>query len=91
MVSAKLKVENGEYRILKGSRLAITPTPSCPEAIKKQRNQAKEVDSKGVLTKDIVFSSPSGAAQFVLYASANGKTAWKDVSGNTLESFLQKK
>ena len=91
MVSAKLKVENGEYRILKGSRLAITPTPSCPEAIKKQRNQAKEVDSKGVLTKDIVFSSPSGAAQYVLYASANGKTAWKDASGNTLESFLQKK
>lgn len=90
-ISAKLIVGSGEYRLLKGSRLATTPTPSCPEAVKKQRNQAKEVDSKGVLTKDIVFSSPSGAAQFVLYASANGKTAWKDVSGNTLESFLQKK
>lgn len=40
---------------------------------------------------DRVFNSPSGAARFVLYASANGKIEWKNEAGVVLDKFLQEK
>ena len=40
-----------------------------------------------VFTKNHEFSSPSAAAAVVHGGTANGRTAWKDVSGKTLKQL----
>ncbi|MFR1716682.1 MAG: DUF4357 domain-containing protein [Butyricicoccus sp.] len=45
-------------------------------------------DNKHYLSKSMSFSSPSAAACFVLGASANGWTEWKDKSGRTLDELF---
>lgn len=90
-VDAVIRVQQNEYIVLKGRRLALVLTPSCPEDIKKQRKQAKELGEKGTLKEDKSFNSPSGAARFVLFASANGKREWKNKLGEPFEKMLQEK
>ncbi|WP_418370718.1 DUF4357 domain-containing protein [Agathobaculum sp.] len=46
-------------------------------------------DNKHYLSKSMSFSSPSAAACFVLGASANGWTEWKDKSGRTLDELFR--
>ena len=40
-----------------------------------------------VFTKNHEFSSPSAAAAVIHGGTANGRTAWKDVSGQTLKQL----
>ena len=47
-------------------------------------------DNKRYLSKSMSFSSPSAAACFVLGASANGWTEWKDKSGRTLDELFRR-
>ena len=47
-------------------------------------------DNKHYLSKSMSFSSPSAAACFVLGASANGWTEWKDKSGRTLDELFRR-
>ena len=47
-------------------------------------------DNKHYLSKSMPFSSPSAAACFVLGASANGWTEWKDKSGRTLDELFRR-
>ncbi|MBZ8177474.1 DUF4357 domain-containing protein [Corynebacterium poyangense] len=44
---------------------------------------ADKIES-GVTTKDLVFSSPSAAARFVVGRSSNGRAAWKNAKGTPL-------
>ena len=46
--------------------------------------------NKHYLSKSMSFSSPSAAACFVLGASANGWTEWKDKSGRTLDELFRR-
>ena len=74
--------------VCKGSRLKDKPTPSCQEWIKKLRNKnSAYINSDYVLTKDIAFDSPSSAAGFCVFGSANGRTAWTTESGKTLKEL----
>lgn len=43
--------------------------------------------AEGILQEDILFSSPSGAAMFVVGKSANGLTSWKNADGITLKDM----
>jgi predicted type IV restriction endonuclease len=43
-----------------------------------------------VLTKDVLFKSPSAAAATLSGRAINGWTAWKDKDGNTLDENLRK-
>ena len=47
-------------------------------------------DNKHYLSKSMSFSSPSAAACFVLGASTNGWTEWKDKSGRTLDELFRR-
>lgn len=47
-------------------------------------------DNKHYLSKSMSFSSSSAAACFVLGASANGWTEWKDKSGRTLDELFRR-
>ena len=74
--------------VCKGSKLKDKPTPSCQEWIKKLRNRnSAYINSDCVLTKDIAFDSPSSAAGFCVFGSANGRIAWTTESGKTLKEL----
>ena len=42
---------------------------------------------KGILQEDMLFTSPSYAAMFVIGKSANGLTSWRTEDGQTLKSL----
>lgn len=90
-------VYDGEhFVILEQSEINPKPYASFPKSMKAQRETAiangdiVESGGKLYLTKSISFSSPSSAAGFVLGASANGWTEWKNADGKTLDEIMRK-
>jgi len=68
------------------SVLSLVATKSCPEAIIKRRESLSEkIDNNGVLKENLLFGSPSTAAAFVTFGSANGNVLWKTAEGRTLK------
>lgn len=81
--------KDGEYLILKGSKLATVVAKSCENGIKTKREEYKKsIDSKGIVLEDIPFSSPSTLAKFATLSSVNGKVELKDADGKTLKEIL---
>ena len=82
------KRTNEGFVVLKGSVICLNTVDSCPEhAQTDRRKYASNIDENGRLTADLLFSSPSGAAQFVAGASVSGNKLWKDASGKTLKEI----
>lgn len=76
------------FVVFKGSKLAPAPTPSCPDIMEALRKKhAGRIDGNCFLLEDTLFSSPSAAAGFVTYASANGRTMWQTEDGRTLKDL----
>lgn len=79
---------NEGFVVLKGSEVASNPTRSCPDIVLNLRTRyADRIDSEHIVTEDILFSSPSAAAGFVTYASANGLIMWHTEDGRTLKEL----
>lgn len=53
----------------------------------KERRKSAPIDGNGNLTEDLLFSSPSYAAMFVIGKSTNGLTSWKTEDNRTLKSI----
>lgn len=64
------------FVVYKGSRIAPIDDMTIPTVIKERRNNAF-IDENGILQEDMLFTSPSYAAMFVIGKSANGLTTWK--------------
>ena len=62
------RVSDG-FVVLKGSSITEKTTKSCPDYVVQLRNKSADKIMNGVLTEDILFSSPSGAAAFVGYVN----------------------
>jgi len=79
------------FVVLKGSELASSTVPSFPKGFNALREELLESDSvieeqgRYILSKDILFSSPSAAAVVIMGRSANGLLEWKNNSGKTLK------
>lgn len=73
------------FVVLQGSHIATSDDDTIPAVLKEQRRKANVID--GVLQEDILFSSPSYAAMFVIGKSANGLTSWKDDEGHSLKEI----
>lgn len=73
------------FVVLQGSHIATEDDDTIPTVLKEQRRKASVVD--GVLQEDVLFSSPSYAAMFVIGKSANGLTSWKDENGHSLKEI----
>lgn len=58
------------FVVLQGSCIAVEDDDTIPAVLKEQRRKVSVVD--GVLQEDVLFSSPSYAAMFVIGKSANG-------------------
>lgn len=79
------------FVVFKGSKVSQTPTKSCPDAIKSLREKNRDkIDANHILTEDILFGSPSTAAAFVTFASANGQIMWIAEDGKTLKDLEAK-
>lgn len=73
------------FVVLQGSHIATEDDDTIPTVLKEQRRKVSVVD--GVLQEDVLFSSPSYAAMFVIGKSANGLTSWKDEDGRSLKEI----
>lgn len=74
------------FVVLHGSHISLVDDDTIPTVIKEQRKKAP-TDEHGVLQEDMLFTSPSYAAMFVIGKSANGLTSWKTKDGQTLKSL----
>lgn len=76
------------FVVLQGSHISLVDDDTIPATIKERRKSAP-VDENGILKEDMLFTSPSYAAMFVIGKSANGLTSWKTADGQTLKSLEQ--
>lgn len=74
------------FVVLHGSHISPVDDDTIPSVIKERRKNAL-IDENNILQEDMLFSSPSYAAMFVIGKSANGLTSWKTKSGETLKAM----
>ncbi len=83
-VTAKMKVEDGTFIVLKGSICAPTDKEWVPEA----RKSAPITNN--ILLADVIVNSPSTAGWVVLGKANNGWAVWKDANGNPIDNYRKK-
>ena len=90
-VSAKAKVVNGNWILLKGSILGITEDAGTNKKSKKVRADLP-LDSKGKLLEDFELGvcSPSFAGEIVMNQSINGWTDWHTKDGSSIDIYRKK-
>lgn len=86
VAEASCKRTSEGFVVLKGSQIETMDSESIPPGIKERRAKAK-LDNNGVLQEDVLFSSPSYAAAFVIGGHANGLIEWKTSEGRTLKEI----
>lgn len=84
---AKGRRTNEGFVVYKGASVSTSPTKSCPDTILNLRNKYADRVKDGILIEDTLFTSPSAAAGFATYASANGIIMWLDQYGRTLKEI----
>jgi hypothetical protein len=77
------------FIVYKNSTIASAHSPKCTKNLITLRNKHFDKIDKytNKTTEDILFSSPSYAAAFVVYRNANGLLEWKTDSGKTLKDL----
>lgn len=85
-VEAKGTQTTEGFVVLRGSHISLMDDDNIPSVIKERRKNAP-VNEQGVLQEDMLFTSPSYAAVFVIGKIANGLTSWKTKNGQTLKSL----
>ena len=73
------------FVVLQCSHVSPIDDDTISTSLKEQRKKAN-IES-GILKEDILFSSPSYAAMFVIGKSANGLTSWKTSDGRSLKDI----
>lgn len=82
------------FVVLQGSKIASSVVNSFSERLAAKRNdliQTQKVqilNGEYVVMEDLLFSSPSLAADIVMGRSANGLTEWKDRHGRILKDLV---
>ena len=81
---------NDGFLLMKGAKLSISNSQSCPNAIVKMREEKSTIiNGERILSEDILFASSSSAAKFVAGSSVSGNVCWKNADGILLKN-LQK-
>ncbi|MCR5731052.1 MAG: DUF4357 domain-containing protein [Ruminococcus sp.] len=85
------RYEDGKVTVLKGSIISehLSKNFVCQKKVELLRNDKEYVDKNRRVLKNITFSSPSTAAQFVKGYSTNGWKCWKDEKGVALEKYKE--
>lgn len=74
------------FVVLKGSHISSADDETAPAVIRERRSKVK-LDNNNILQEDVLLTSPSYAAMFVIGKSANGLISWKTEEGKTLKSL----
>lgn len=77
------------YLVLKGSEIELIDSSSISPKIEVARKKAK-INDQGILQEDVLFTSPSSAAGFVVGGYTNGRLDWKNEDGKTLKEIQEK-
>lgn len=85
-IIAQGKQTNEGFVIIKGSNIKSSTVKSVPTKALKDRERAN-LDDNFVLLEYMLFNSPSSAASFVTGYAINGKDAWKDEHGRSLNEI----
>lgn len=88
-VNAHAKQTAEGFVVLAGSTISPEDDNTILPGVKEKRKNAN-VDDNHILQEDVLFSSPSSAAMFVIGKSANGWTSWKTKDGKTLHDLESK-
>lgn len=85
-IYASGRVTSEGFVVLAGSSICKNPAPSMIKTLARRAQLTKEgkIDENNKLEEDILFSSPSAAASFVLGYSVSGPATWKNYQGKTL-------
>ncbi len=89
--NAKGIYKNGKLIVLKGSKIREKNSKEynrIRQAIEYREN-AEYVDKKMIVKKDIIFDSPSTAAQFVADTSRNGLIYWRNENNVKLRDLIK--
>lgn len=86
-VEASAKQTPEGFVVLKGSKIA--PSSGTDNTIAPGNRKKREICKieNNILQEDVLFNSPSSAAQFVTGKSCNGWTSWKTKEGKTLHDL----
>lgn len=91
--NAKAEYYGDKIVVLKGSKInskvASSSTFKLNSFAQSAREDKNNYDKRFILTKDIEFSSPSTAGQFVCGYSVSGMTAWRDTNKRTLKEIVK--
>ncbi len=74
------------FVVLSGSKIEKNLSKSITNTVKERREQAN-IDENNILLDDMLFTSPSYAAAFVVAGNINGKNAWKTKDGKSLNDL----
>ena len=85
IAKGNMQVADGKYILLKGSDVCPNEGKGLQDTLRIRRNTANIVDN--VLQEDVVFSSPSSAAVFMLGGAVNGWETWKTDEGELIDIF----
>jgi len=85
-VNAMGKQTDEGFVVLKGSVISPQDNKDVPATIKEKRKTAN-INRNNVLQEDVLFTSPSSAAVFVIGKSANGWTSWQTENGKNLHDL----
>ena len=90
-VSAKARINNGRWTLLKGSILGVEEDVGVSQRAKQVRADLP-IDNNGKLLEDVELGdcSPSHAGTVVMNQSNNGWTDWKDAEGNPVDVYRTK-
>ncbi len=82
---------NEGFVVLKGSKIKANCADTVEKSIKKRReevlNSEKYIDENNCLKENMLFTSPSYAASFVVGTRANGRAVWKTKEGKSLNDL----
>lgn len=85
---AKAVLTNEGFVLLKGSQISEHITESLSDFAKRNRKKyANYIDENRLTTKDILFASSSGAAEFVGGTSLSGNEQWKTEDNKSPKDF----
>lgn len=78
--------------VLKGSRINPITLPKVTDSFRQKREQqisahTEVINGECIVKEDVLFESPSGAAQFCVGSNSNGWIEWKDNNGNELTIY----
>lgn len=96
IANGKFNTHNRSLTVIVGSQICKEFTNSSTDTLKANRaaklanKYENETETYYVLSEDIEFDTPSGAAVFVNAGFANGWKVWKDRDGKTLDELVRK-